>query len=353
MAPKTPYKMKKFNIKAADKAFEKSLQHKINFKTKPIGSLGKLEGLAKHIGVIQQSLAPVIALPTVVVFAADHGIALEGVTPYPQEVTYQMVMNFLNDGAGINVFSRQNGLAVKVVDAGVNHDFGDIKNLLNYKVNKGTRSFLKDKAMPLDELTDCIAHGADIVNKLYQQGCNCIAFGEMGIGNTSAASMLMHYFTGISLADCIGRGTGLDDDGLTKKAGILKAAADHHGPITAWEQVMQTFSGYEITMMAGAMLQAAENKMIILLDGFIATTAYLAAYKLYPEVKDYVIACHLSGEKGHRLLLEHLQLTPLLNLEMRLGEGTGAAVAFPVIKAAVSFLNEMASFESAGISNKG
>ncbi|MDB4904873.1 MAG: nicotinate-nucleotide--dimethylbenzimidazole phosphoribosyltransferase [Mucilaginibacter sp.] len=344
--------MKFFNIKTPDKTLEKSLQHKIDFKTKPVGSLGKLEEIAKQIGVIQQSLNPILSAPTVVVFAGDHGIALDGVTPYPQEVTFQMVMNFLNEGAGINVFSKQNGLTVKVVDAGVNHDFGAIENLFNHKVNKGTRSFLKEQAMTLKELDECIEKGSAIVNELYNDGCNCIAFGEMGIGNTSSASMLMHYFTGISLADCIGRGTGLDDNGLNKKINILQAAAEYHSNITGWEKIMQAFSGYEIAIMTGAMLQAAENKMVILLDGFIASTAYLAAYKLHPEINNYTIACHLSDEKGHRLLLDYLQLSPVLNLGMRLGEGTGAVVAFPIIKAAVSFLNQMASFESAGISNK-
>jgi nicotinate-nucleotide--dimethylbenzimidazole phosphoribosyltransferase len=344
--------MKKFKVKTTNKSIEKELQHKIDYKTKPIGALGKLEELAKQIGVIQDSLTPVITSPTVVVFAGDHGIALDGVTPYPQEVTFQMVMNFLNEGAGINVFSRQNGLVVKVVDAGVNHDFGDIKNLLHYKVNKGTRSFLKDNAITLDELSACFDSGSAIVNELCANGCNCIAFGEMGIGNTSSASMLMHYFTHIALEECIGRGTGLDDNGLNKKTSVLEAATKNHGEITDWVNIMQAFSGYEIAMMTGAILQAAENKMIILLDGFIASTAYLAAFKLYPEIKDYVIACHLSDEKGHRLLLEYLQLSPILNLGMRLGEGTGVAVAFPIIKAAVNFLNEMASFESAGVTNK-
>lgn len=344
--------MKSFNIKAIDKTLEKSLQHKIDFKTKPIGALGRIEELAKQIGLVQKSLSPVLTNPTVVIFAGDHGIALEGVTPYPQEVTFQMVMNFLNEGAAINVFSQQNNLTVKVVDAGVNHNFGDIDKLLHHKVNKGTRSFLKDSAMTLEELESCIHKGSAIVNDLYLKGCNCIAFGEMGIGNTSSASLLMNYFTGINLTDCIGRGTGLDNDGLNKKISILQAAAQYHGQIIDWEKIMQAFSGFEIAMMTGAMLQAAENNMLILLDGFIATTAYLAAFKLYPEIKNYVIACHQSDEKGHHLLLEYLNLFPLLNLGMRLGEGTGAAVAFPLVNAAVNFLNEMASFESAGVSNK-
>jgi nicotinate-nucleotide--dimethylbenzimidazole phosphoribosyltransferase len=344
--------MKVFNIKTPDKTLEKNLQQKIDLKTKPIGSLGKLEEIAKQIGIIQQSLNPVLSAPTVVVFAGDHGIALDGVTPYPQEVTFQMVMNFLNEGAGINVFSNQNGLAVKIVDAGVNHDFGTIENLLHKKINKSTRSFLKEQAMTLNELEECIEKGSAIVNDLYSKGCNFIAFGEMGIGNTSSASMLMHYFTGISLPDCVGRGTGLNDEGLNKKISILQAAVEYHDKITDWKKIMQAFSGYEIAMMCGAMLQAAENNMIILLDGFIASAAYLAAYKLHPEIINYTIACHLSDEKGHRLLLDYLQLSPLLNLGMRLGEGTGAAIAFPIIKAAVSFLNEMASFESAGVTNK-
>lgn len=344
--------MQLFAIQAPSQAIKQSIQNKINLKTKPPGALGKLEFIAEQIGTIQQTLTPVLNQPTVVVFAGDHGLALEGVSPYPQEVTYQMVLNFLNGGAAINVFTRQNGLQIKVVDAGVNHDFCDVPNLLNLKVNKGTKSCLKQAAITAQELEECIAKGASLVNDLHQQDCNIIAFGEMGIGNTSSASLLMNYFTGIDLADCTGRGTGHDDAGLDKKLNILKSTAEHHGKISDWAKTMEAFSGFEIAMMCGAMLQAAENKMIILLDGFIASTAYLAAYKLHPEVAHYTIACHQSDEKGHRLLLEYLNLTPLLNLSMRLGEGTGAAVAYPLVQAAVNFLNEMASFESAGISDK-
>ncbi|WP_259070189.1 nicotinate-nucleotide--dimethylbenzimidazole phosphoribosyltransferase [Mucilaginibacter sp. X4EP1] len=344
--------MKDFKVKKIEKSLEKEIKHKIDFKTKPLGSLGKLEDIALQIGLIQETLSPQIKHPTVVVFAGDHGIANDGVSPYPQEVTYQMVMNFLNEGAGINVLAKQNGLALKVVDAGVNHDFGGADHLLHYKVNKGTRSFLNGAAMERIELGECFIKGAAIVNDLFEKGCNCIGFGEMGIGNTSSAAMLMHYFTEIDLHDCIGRGTGLDNKGLKKKTSILEAAVEFHDEIKDWEKIMYTFSGFEIAMMTGAMLQAAENKMVILLDGFIASAAYLAAWKLYPEIKDYVIACHLSDEKGHKLLLEHLGLAPLLNLGMRLGEGTGAAMAFPIVNAAVNFLNEMASFESAGVSNK-
>ncbi len=344
--------MKIFDITVPNPAIKGQLQNKIDLKTKPPGSLGKLELLARQIGTIQQSLSPGLNQPTVVVFAGDHGLVEEGITSYPQEVTYQMVMNFLNGGAAINVFARQNGLKVLVVDAGVNHNFEGVQNLLNYKVGMGTRNCLRGNAMSGDELTVSIEKGVVIVNDLYAAGCNCIAFGEMGIGNTSSASLLMHYFTRIDLAACTGRGTGLDDAGLNKKIGILQEVAAHHGSLEHWEEIMQAFSGFEIAMMCGAMLQAAENKMVILLDGFIASSAYLAAFKLYPEIQNYVIACHQSDEKGHRLLLEHLQLSPLLNLGMRLGEGTGSAVAFPLVNAAVSFLNEMASFESAGVSNK-
>ncbi len=344
--------MQLFTIKAPHQAIKQSLQNKINFKTKPPGALGKLELLAEQIGIIQQSLSPILSQPTVVVFAGDHGLALEGVSPYPQEVTYQMVLNFLNGGAAINVFARTNGLDIKVIDAGVNHDFDNLPNLINLKVNKGTKSCLNQAAMTTTEIEECVANGAGIVNDLHQQGCNIIAFGEMGIGNTSSASLLMHYFTGISLAESTGRGTGLDDAGLDKKLNILKKVTEHHGRLTNWQQIMEAVSGFEITMMCGAMLQAAENKMIILLDGFIASTAYLAASKLHPEIKDYTIACHQSGENGHRLLLEYLNLSPLLTLGMRLGEGTGAAIAYPIVDAAVNFLNEMASFESAGVSSK-
>lgn len=328
------------------------LLNKINSKTKPLGSLGQLEELALKIGMVQNTLTPKLSKPAMIVFAGDHGAAQNsGISPYPQEVTHQMVLNFLSGGAAINVFSRQNEFNLQVVDAGVNHDFGSIEGLINRKVNYGTKDYCIEKAMSVDELNLALQFGAELVDHIFQQGCNVIGFGEMGIGNTSSAALLMHCFTQIPLTDCIGKGTGLDNEGLKRKQDILEKALQFHQPLSCWEDILRTFSGFEIAMITGAMLQAASHQMIILLDGFIASASYLAAFSKNPEVKNFVIACHQSDEKGHKHLLNYLDLKPLLNLQMRLGEGTGAVLAYPLIQAAVNFLNEMNSFEGAGVSS--
>ncbi len=345
--------MATFNIKPVNKDIVATLQHKIDNKTKPLGSLGQLEKIALQIGAIQQTSSPVLTQPAIVVFAGDHGIAREGVSPFPQEVTYQMVFNFLQGGAGINVFARQSGIQIKVVDAGVNFDFSQHPELIHAKVGMGTKSYLHEPAMTREECEDAIEKGAAIVKEIQQSGCNVIGFGEMGISNTSSAAIIMSLLCDIPLEQCIGRGTGLDDEGLTKKRVILAEAMIRHNNIEKTPlSVLSTFGGFEIAMMCGAMLQAAAVGMIILVDGFITTAALLAASKIDPSVLDYCIFTHQSNEQGHYLMLAHLKALPLLNLGMRLGEGTGAAVAYPVIQAAVNFLNEMASFESAGVSNK-
>ena len=329
-----------------------ALQHKIDFKTKPLGSLGILEQLALQVGNIQQTLTPTLAQPTIIIFAADHGIATEGVSAYPQEVTYQMVLNFLNGGAAINVFAKQNNISLLVVDAGVNTEFEKHENLISAKVGLGTKSFLTAKAMSEIQLQSCFVHGKKIVTDIFNIGCNVIGFGEMGIGNTSAASMLMSTFCKLPVSSCVGRGTGLTDVQLQHKITILIQAQKYHGQITEPMLALQAFGGYEIAQMCAAMLQAKEHNMIILVDGFIASAAFLVAYKINPQIIKNAIFCHLSDEHGHANLLHYLGVTPLLNLGMRLGEGTGCAVAYPIIKSAVAFLNNMASFESAGVANK-
>jgi nicotinate-nucleotide--dimethylbenzimidazole phosphoribosyltransferase len=345
--------MENFYIQPLDRQLEGALWHKINQKTKPIGALGKLEKLALQLGCIQNTLSPKLEKPTMVVFAGDHGIAKEGVSPYPQEVTYQMVYNFLQGGAAINVFARLYGMELKVVDAGVNHHFSSTSDLINAKVGMGTRSFLHQSAMTREEFERAVRYGADIVNSLYMDGCNVVGFGEMGIGNTSAASMIMSLLALLPLENCVGRGTGLDEEGLKKKTAILKQALAYHKEMdTSVENVLQTFAGFEMVMMFGAILKAAELQMTILMDGFIATSVSLAAVKLYPQVLDYMVFAHQSDEKGHKLMLEQMGAEPLLQLGLRLGEGTGAAIAYPVICSAVAFLNEMSSFDSAGVSNK-
>jgi nicotinate-nucleotide--dimethylbenzimidazole phosphoribosyltransferase len=330
----------------------KELQHKIDFKTKPLGSLGILERLALQIGAIQDTLSPQLLKPTIVVFAGDHGIAKNGVSAYPQEVTFQMVMNFLQGGAAINVFCQQNKIELKVVDAGVNVDFVAGSNLVHAKIAKGTKSFLTEKAMTDDQLQQCFEKGKEIVNDLNKSGCNVIGFGEMGIGNTSSATMLMSYLCDLPIEKCVGRGTGLNDTQFDNKIAILKQAQAFHGELENPKEVMKTFGGFEIAQMCGAMLSAFENNMLILVDGFIASNAFLAAFKLNSAILNNAVFCHLSDEYGHQNLLNYLHVEPLLKLNMRLGEGTGCAVAFPVIESAVTFLNNMASFEAAGVSNK-
>jgi nicotinate-nucleotide--dimethylbenzimidazole phosphoribosyltransferase len=329
---------------------KEQIQHKIDFKTKPLGALGKLEKIALQIGSVQNTLSPKLTNPTIMVFAADHGIVNEGVSAYPQEVTFQMVMNFLQGGAAINVFAAQNSINLKVVDAGVNFDFEPNEKLIDLKIGKGTKSFLNGKAMSETQIMECIEAPNYHIKKLHEEGCNIIGFGEMGIGNTSAATMLMSNFCNLPIEQCVGRGTGLNDKQLNKKIEVLKRAKDFHGEITDPMQALQAFGGFEIAQMCYAMLKAFDYNMIIMVDGFIASAAFLVAYKSNPDIINKTIFCHLSDEHGHQNLLNYLGVEPLLKLGMRLGEGTGCAVAYPIIKSAVEFLNGMASFESAGVS---
>jgi len=340
-------------IAALDKALGSALTHKINHKTKPFGALGRLEELALQIGLIQNTLTPQLSKPTMLVFAGDHGIAASGVSPYPQAVTAQMVLNFLGDGAAINVFAKQNGFALRVIDAGVNHVFKPHTDLIDAKVAMGTANFLLQPAMTQTQCEHAFNCGASLARKEIMAGCNVLGFGEMGIGNTSSASCLMSVLSGLPIDDCVGRGTGLDDAGLAKKTVILKQAIQQHSLQTQEAmRVLATYGGFEIVMMVGAMLAAAEQKTILLIDGFIATAALLVAVKVQPNIVDYCVFAHCSGEAGHRKLLDYLGVKPLLDLGMRLGEGTGVALVYPLVQAAVSFLNDMASFESAGVSEK-
>lgn len=333
-----------------DSIISEGLQQKIDNKTKPTGSLGVLESLAKQIGTVFQTLEPKIIKPNIVVFAADHGIGNHGVSAYPQDVTRQMVTNFLEGGAAINVFCKQNNIELTIVDAGVNYDFPSNANLVSAKIGKGTQSFLHCPAMSKAELDLCFAKGAAIVNSIFETSCNCIGFGEMGIGNTSTASVLMSILLELPIEDCVGNGTGVIDEKLIQKQNILKKALENYDVSNDLESKLAYFGGFEIMQMAGGMLQAKQNNMLILVDGFICTVAFLIAYKMNPSVKENAIFCHSSAEKGHQIILDYLNVQPLLQLDLRLGEGTGCAVAFPIIQSAVCFLNEMASFESAGVS---
>lgn len=331
---------------------QQQLQNKIDLKTKPLGALGHLEALALKIGMAQDTLMPELKNPHLIVFASDHGISKEGVSAYPPEVTYQMVLNFLNNGAAINVFCKQNNIELSIVDAGVNGDFDKNLNLIHHKIAKGTKSFLSEKSMTKEELEKSFLLSENLVNEIYDKGCNILGFGEMGIGNTSSASMIINVLADIPLEKCVGRGTGLNDEGVQRKIEILQQAKDFHGKITDPLEVLQTFGGFEVAQMTGAMLAAYKKGMLLMIDGCIAGAALLVASKLEPEILKNSIFCHQSDESGHKLLLEYFNEKPILNLNLRVGEGTGCAIAYPIIQASVNFLNEMASFESAGVSNK-
>lgn len=332
--------------------FNKELKHKIDTKTKPIGALGKLEDIAYQIAKVQKTLSPSLKKPTMLVFAADHGISDEGVSPFPKEVTWQMVMNFIGGGAAINVFCKQNNFDLNVVDAGVDHDFPETKGLINAKIAYGTKNMKLTEAMTIEQCEQAIKKGTEIVAKKAKGGSNIIGFGEMGISNTSAASVLMSKFCDIPIEETVGKGTGLDNKGINHKKNILKKVVQLHKNKTTPIEILAAVGGFEIAMMTGAMLEAYKKNMIILVDGFISTAALLAAQAMEKEITDNCIFTHKSDENGHAKMLDFFNADPLLNLNMRLGEGSGAAVAYPIIKSAVLFLNEMASFESAGVSEK-
>ena len=328
---------------------EQELQHKIDMKTKPVGSLGKLEKIAFQIGKIQKTLSPELHNPTMIIYAGDHGLTDEGVSSFPKEVTFQMVMNFLQGGASICVFCKHNGLTLKVADAGVDYDFDKNLDLIHAKIAHGTKNIMKEPAMSIEICKKAMDKGREIVQNEYKNGCNIIGFGEMGIGNTSSASLLMNKYTGISIEDCTGQGTGHTSDGLKHKLNILKQASEKY-TVSDPIEILATYGGLEIAMMCGSMLEAKKRGMVILVDGFICTSALIAGYKMDPTILDNAIFCHSSEENGHKRMLEYLKADPLLAIGMRLGEGSGAAVAFPIIKSAVDFLNEMSSFEAAGVS---
>ncbi|WP_298548010.1 nicotinate-nucleotide--dimethylbenzimidazole phosphoribosyltransferase [uncultured Aquimarina sp.] len=341
-----------FDITPLDKSLENNIQHKINLKTKPVSSLGRLESIALQIGLIQNTTHPILKEPTILVFAGDHGIAEKGeVNPYPQIVTQQMVYNFLNGGAAINSLCTQNNINLSIIDAGVNHDFENVKELINAKVAYGTKNYQTEPAMSIDQCNIAIDKGAIIVSEKIQNGCNVIGFGEMGIGNSSAAALLMAHFTQIPITACVGAGTGVQGEAMKLKQTILETVFKKHSPNNPIE-ALATFGGFEIVMITGAILKAAELKMTILIDGFIVTAALLAANAINENVLDYCIFAHTSEEQGHQKMLNFLGKKPLLSLGMRLGEGTGAAVAYPILESAIAFLNNMASFEEAEVTTK-
>lgn len=341
--------MKTFHIEKPDENLRPSIIDKINNLTKPKGSLGRLEEIALQIALIQQTLTPALHKPQNIIFAADHGIVDEGVSLSPKEVTWQQLSNFLHGGAGVNFLCRQHGFELKIVDAGVDYDLPYEKGIIDMTVRRGTRNYLYEAAMTQEEMELCIERGAEVVRRCHEEGSNVLSFGEMGIGNTSSSSLWMTYFTGIPLEQCVGAGSGLNQQGIRHKYEVLKRSMENYNGDGSATDIIRYFGGLEMVMAVGAMLQAAELKMLILVDGFIMTNCMLAAMQLYPAVKDYAIFGHCGDESGHKLILEYMQAKPLINLGLRLGEGTGAICAYPLVDSAVRMINEMDNFAHASI----
>lgn len=340
----------KFNINPIDQSLKNDIIAKIDNLTKPKGSLGMLEELALQICLIQKTLTPELRKPHNVLFAADHGIIEEGVSVSPKEVTWQQLSHFSKGGAGINFLCEQHNFTLTLVDAGVDYDIPSGHGIIDMKVAKGTQNFLHGPAMTLDQLDLCLERGAKVVQDIHDTtGCNIISFGEMGSGNTSSSSMWMHLFTGIDLDLCIGAGAGLDTPGIKHKKDVLRRALENYKGGDDVNSKMAWFGGFEMAMAVGGMLKAAELGMTTIVDGFIMTSCMLAATKLYPEVLDYAIFGHQGDESGHKLMLQALGAKPLLHLGLRLGEGSGAVCAYPIIESAVRMINRMDQFGDANV----
>lgn len=325
------------------------LQRLLDNKTKPLGSLGRLESLAVQLGLIQNTTAPRLVQPQMLVCAGDHGLAAHGVSAYPSDVTWQMVENFLAGGAAISVLSRQHGVDLTVADCGVRHDFAPRRGLVQCKVAPGTADALQGPAMTESQAQQAVTNGMDIVRQLPG---NALLIGEMGIGNTSAASLILARLAELDVAECTGAGTGLDDAGIRRKTEVLQAVLARHPSATTPWQVLQAFGGFEIATLVGAVLQAAQQRRVVVVDGFIASAAVLVASRLYPTVLERCVFAHRSNERGHRPMLQALGADALLDLGLRLGEGSGAMLAWPLLVSACAILNEMASFDSAGVSKQ-
>ncbi|MDB5893760.1 MAG: nicotinate-nucleotide--dimethylbenzimidazole phosphoribosyltransferase [Rhodoferax sp.] len=336
-------------------ALRAGLQLRLDQKTKPVGSLGRLEALALQLGLILGTENPVLAQPQLVVFAGDHGLVARGVSAFPSDVTWQMVENFLAGGACVSVLARQHGIALTVADCGVRHDFlpsggpAAREGLVVCKVGPGTADAFVEPAMTPDECDRAIANGMSLVRSLPG---NVLLLGEMGIGNTSAASLLQARLTGLDIAECTGSGTGLDAAAVAHKAQVLRSVMLRHASAVDPLSALQAFGGFEMATMVGAVWQAAADHRVIVVDGFITTAVVLVAQALAPAVLQRCVFSHRSGEAGHAAMLEHLGAEPLLDLGMRLGEGSGAALAWPLLVSACAVLEQMASFASAGVSQK-
>lgn len=337
--------MRTFKIASPDEALRPQIQEKIDNLNKPKGSLGRLEELAMQICLIQQTLSPSLAHPCHLLLGGDHGIEREGVSVSPREVTWQQMINFTRGGGGVNMFCRQHGFKLRIVDVGVDYDLSHVAGIIDKKVARGTRNFLYEPAMTEEQFDEAVAIGADLVDECVKEGCRVLCIGEMGIANTSPSSIWMHLFCHIPLKDCIGAGAGLNSEGVRHKYEVLSQALANyqHGNPLAY------FGGFEMVAAIGAMLRAAEQHLVILVDGFIMTACALAAIQLEPKSRDYMIFTHSGDEVGHRKMLDAMGASPLVSLGLRLGEGTGALCAFPIVDSAVRMVNEMNNFQNASI----
>jgi nicotinate-nucleotide--dimethylbenzimidazole phosphoribosyltransferase len=340
-------------ISPLDLSIQTEAQKRLDSLTKPQGSLGKLEELARRIAVIQGKVPPRLGRKLLFVFAADHGITQEGVSAYPKEVTAQMTYNFLDGGAAINVLARHHGVDTKVVDVGVDHEFAAPSGLGNYKIRRGTANFAQGQAMTQDEAVRSVELGIRLASEAAAEDLFLLGTGDMGIGNTSSAAAVLCAMTGAAAAEVAGRGTGIDDATLGRKIAAIEKGLHMNRPDpTDSLDVLAKVGGLEIGAMTGIILGAAAFRVPIVLDGFISGAAALLAQRFCPMVKDILFASHLSAERGHRLILEELKLAPILDLQMRLGEGTGACLLMGLIESAVRIMREMATFESAGVKEK-
>ncbi len=344
--------MRTFKINTPDESLRPAIQEKIDNLNKPKGSLGRLEELAMQVCLIQQTLSPSLEHPCHLLLGGDHGIEREGVSVSPREVTWQQMINFTRGGGGVNMFCRQHGFKLRIVDVGVDYDLSAVDGIIDRKIARGTKDFLYEPAMTEEEFDKAIEVGAALVDDCITEGCKVLSIGEMGIGNTSPSSIWMHLFGNIPLNDCIGAGSGLDSPGIRHKYEVLSKAVTCHERVSKYPDPIVTlryFGGFEMIAAIGAMLRAAECHLVVLVDGFIMTACALAAIRLYPASHDYMIFTHCGDESGHRKMLDIVNARPLLNLGLRLGEGTGALCAFPIVDSAVRMINEMNNFDNAKI----
>jgi nicotinate-nucleotide--dimethylbenzimidazole phosphoribosyltransferase len=345
--------MRNFKIEKPDESLRGAIREKIDNLNKPKGSLGLLETLAEQICMIQQTLTPTLQHPCHLLFGGDHGIEREGVSVSPRDVTWQQMINFTHGGGGVNMFCRQHGFTLYIIDMGVDYDLTAYPDILNRKIARGTKNFLYEPAMSEAEFDKAVETGCELVDRCHQDGCNVICMGEMGIANTSPSSIWMHLFGNIPLDECIGAGAGLDTPGLQHKRIILHQAVDNFHKLREQsentEEALPYFAGFEMAGAIGAMLRAAELKMTVMVDGFIMSACMLAASQLYPEVLRYAVFGHCGDESGHKRMLDLMNATPILHLGMRLGEGTGALCAYPIVESAVRMVNEMNNFVNAHI----